>query len=120
LDNYVLMGYTRRRKRKQKIDWSDWLHKALISLKPPENLSVSKWADRYRILDDKTSAEPGQWKTDRTPYLQGIMDAFNDPDIEEIIFVKCTQVGGTECASNLIGYIIAQDPSPTLIVCSSS
>lgn len=44
------------------------------------------------------------------------MDAFNDPDIEEIVFVKPTQVGGTESLNNIVGYIIAQDPSPTLIV----
>lgn len=68
------------------------------------------------MLDSKTSAEPGPWRTDRTPYLKGIMDAFNDPEIEEIIFVKPTQVGGTESLNNIVGYIIAQDPSPTLIV----
>ncbi len=44
------------------------------------------------------------------------MDAWNDPDIEEIIFCKSTQVGGTETLNNTIGYIIAQDPSPTMIV----
>jgi phage terminase large subunit GpA-like protein len=52
----------------------------------------------------------------RTPYLQGVMDAFLDPDIEEIVFVKSTQVGGTETMNNIMGYIIAQDPSPTLVV----
>lgn len=68
------------------------------------------------MLDSKTSAEPGRWRTARTPYLKGIMDAFNDPDIEEISFCKPTQVGGTECLNNIIAFIIAQDPSPTMIV----
>lgn len=27
-----------------------------------------------------------------------------------------TQVGGTESLNNMLGYIIAQDPSPTLVV----
>jgi phage terminase large subunit GpA-like protein len=111
------MEYTRRqRKRKKKHDWPDWINKALQILKPPERLTVSSWADKNRMLDSKTSAEPGKWNTLRTPYLQGIMNAFNNPDIEEIIFVKPTQVGGTESLNNIIGYIIAQDPSPTLIV----
>lgn len=111
------MEYTRpRRKRKKKHEWSEWLDKALKILKPPERLTVSQWADKHRILDAKTSAEPGKWDTSKTPYLQGVMDAFNNPDIEEIIFVKPTQVGGTEGLNNIIGYIIAQDPSPTLIV----
>jgi len=110
------MEYTKRHRKRQRIEWPDWLQNALKVLKPPERLTVSEWADKYRVLDAKTSAEPGQWRTARTPYLRGIMDAFNDPDIEEIIFCKPTQVGGTETLNNIVGYIIAQDPSPTLIV----
>ncbi len=111
-----MMGYTRRRKRKRKHEWPDWLQAALKVLKPPDKINVSTWADRYRVLDSKTSAEPGPWRTSRTPYLEGIMNAFLDPDIEEVIFVKPTQVGGTEAAQNILGYIIDQDPSPVLIV----
>lgn len=29
------------------------------------NLSVSEWADKYRILSKLTSGEPGHWKTSR-------------------------------------------------------
>ncbi len=107
---------TNRRPKRKKQPLPDWLSKALKIFKPPENLTVSEWADKYRILDAKTSAEPGPWRTLRTPYLKGIMDAFNDPDIEEIIFAKPTQVGGTETLNNIVGYVIAQDPSPALIV----
>lgn len=112
------MGSTKRRAGKKRLrnKLPDWLTKALKIFKPPENLTVSEWADKYRILDAKTSAEPGPWTTLRTPYLKGIMDAFTDPDIEEIIFVKPTQVGGTETINNMVGYVIAQDPSPTLVV----
>lgn len=99
-----------------KNNWPEWLMDSLQVLKPPERLTVSEWADKYRVLDSKTSAEPGQWSTDRTPYLRGIMDAFTDPRVEEIIFAKPTQVGGTECMNNMFGYVIAQDPSPVLIV----
>lgn len=97
-------------------EWSEWILSALRVLRPPEKLTVSEWSDRYRVLDSKTSAEPGTWSTDRTPYLRGIMDAFTDPRIEEIIFVKPTQVGGTESLNNMFGYVIAQDPNPALIV----
>ena len=97
-------------------NWSSWIRESLAVLKPPEDLTVSQWAEKFRVLDSKTSAAPGGWKNSVTPYLVGIMDAFNDPDVEEIIFCKCTQIGGTEAANNIIGYIIAQDPSPTLVV----
>lgn len=100
----------------KKYQTPNWILEVLTVLKPPEKLTVSEWAEKYRILDNKTSAIPGQWRTSKTPYLEGIMNSFNDPEIEEIIFVKPTQVGGTECLNNIVGYIVAQDPSPTLVV----
>ncbi len=112
----ALTESTKRPRKRSKIEWPDWLSKSLEIFKPPERLTVSEWSDKYRVLDSKTSAEPGPWRTSRTPYLRGIMDAFTDPDIEEIIYVKSSQVGGTECMNNIAGFIIAQDPSPALIV----
>ncbi len=97
-------------------EWSTWLSKSLKILKPPENLSVSQFSDKHRILDSKTSAAPGPWRTSTTPYLEGIMDAFNDNEVEEIIFCKPTQVGGTEAMNNMLAYVIAQDPAPALVV----
>ena len=59
---------------------------------------------------------PGPWRTEHTPYLKGIMDEFNNYETEEIVYVKPTQVGGTECLQNMVGYIVQQDPAPTMIV----
>lgn len=100
----------------RKYEVTAYQQEALSYLKPPENITVSQWADKYRILDAKTSAMPGPWRTEQTPYLKGIMDEFNNHETEEIIYVKPTQVGGTECLQNMVGYIIQQDPSPTMIV----
>lgn len=88
---------------------------ALSALQPPEDISVSEWAEQYRILDSK-SATPGPWRNDKTPYLIGIMDELQNFETEEIIFVKPTQVGGTESLLNMLGWVIQQDPSPTMIV----
>jgi len=44
------------------------------------------------------------------------MNAFNDKEIEEIIFLKSTQIGGTECLNNIICYIIAQDQAASMVV----
>jgi phage terminase large subunit GpA-like protein len=79
-------------------------------------MTVSQWADQYRVLSPMTSAEPGQWHTDRTPYLRGIMDAFFDPLVGTITIMASTQVGKTESVYNMLGYAIDQDPGPTLIV----
>lgn len=100
----------------RKYEVTPYQKEALAYLKPPENITVSQWADKYRILDSKTSAMPGPWRTEHTPYLKGIMDEFNNYETEEIDYIKPTQVGGTECLQNMIGYIIQQDPAPTMIV----
>ena len=82
----------------------------------PLPITVSQWADQYRILNTITSAEPGRWKTGRTPYLKGVMDAFTDPLVEEITVMAASQVGKTEGMYNMLGYLIDQDPGPTLMV----
>ena len=89
---------------------------ALEALRPPEEITVSEWAEKYRILDSKSSARPGPWRNSTTPYLKGIMDELNNYETEEIIFVKPTQVGGTEAIFNMLGYIIEEDPAPAMIV----
>ena len=46
-------------------------------LMPDPLLTVSEWADRHRMLSSKASAEPGRWRTSRTPYLKAIMDCLS-------------------------------------------
>lgn len=102
--------------RRKKIPVTQYQYEALQYLSPPEQLTVSEWAEKYRILDAKSSAMPGPWSNDITPYLKGVMDEFNNYETEKIVFVKPTQVGGTEALQNMIGYIVMQDPAPTMIV----
>lgn len=108
------MVFIMRRKNKQTLP--EFITNALRYLKAPENLTVSEWAEKYRKLDMKTSAIPGPWRNEMTPYLVEIMDEFNNPDTEEIVFVKPTQVGGTEVLLNVIGYVTMQDPNPAMVV----
>lgn len=92
------------------------LKRALGSLTPPPELTVSQWADRFRYLSSKASAEPGRWSTDRAPYQRGIMDAVNDPTIKTVALMKSAQVGWTDMLLNTLGYHMHQDPSPMLLV----
>lgn len=100
----------------RKFSAPDYIIRAMDALTPPEDITVSEWAEKYRQLDAKTTARPGPWKNSSTPYLKGLMDEFNNYEIEEIIFVKPTQVGGTEAILNMIGYVIDEDPSPAMVV----
>jgi phage terminase large subunit GpA-like protein len=84
---------------------------------PPPAMTVSEWADARRVLSSKSSAEKGPWRTDRTPYLREIMDALSAMSpVEEIIFIKGAQVGGTECGLNWLGYVIDIEPAPVMMV----
>ena len=83
---------------------------------PPEDCTVTEWAERKRRLSAEASAEPGPWRTERTPYLREIMDCFTDPRVRHIVTVAASQVGKSELINNLIGYIIDQDPGSILFV----
>ena len=86
-------------------------------IRPDPILSVSEWANEHRQLPSKSSAEPGPWRTARTPYLQEIMDCLssNSP-VEEVVMMKGAQIGGTEVILNALGYVIDHSPGPTIIV----
>lgn len=92
------------------------ISRGLAGMQPPENLTVTEWAECKRYLSTEASAEPGLWRTSRTPYLRAIMDAFTDPKVRHIVFVAASQVGKTEVINNMIGYIIDQNPGSILFV----
>lgn len=87
-----------------------------LLFRPPPRLTVSEWADRYRMLTSVASAEAGRWRTDRAPYQRGIMDAFCDPKIERVVMMSSAQVGKSEVLLNVEGFYTDQDPSPSLIM----
>jgi phage terminase large subunit GpA-like protein len=86
-------------------------------LRPDPRLTVSDWAERYRMLSTKESAEPGRWRNARTPYLREIMDCLSPTSpVERVVLMKGAQVGGTELGLNWVGYAIHHAPGPMMIV----
>jgi len=86
-------------------------------LMPDPLLTVSEWSDRHRMLSSKASAEPGRWRTSRTPYLKAIMDCLSPTSpVERIVFMKAAQIGATETGNNWIGYVIHHAPGPMMAV----
>ncbi|RDH80827.1 MAG: hypothetical protein DIZ77_15125 [endosymbiont of Seepiophila jonesi] len=83
----------------------------------PAPLRLSDWADEHRILPRKAAAEPGPWRTARTPFLREIMDSLSPEDpCKEVVLMAGTQVGKTEVGNNWIGYIIGHVPGPVMVV----
>lgn len=83
---------------------------------PPPKLLVSDWADRYRKLSMEASAEPGQWHTSRAEFQREIMNAVNDPTIQDIVIKSSAQVGKTEIILNICGYYMDYEPAPILVI----
>src|SRR6056297_730154 len=86
-------------------------------VRPDPDLTVSAWADQHRWLSSRASAEPGRYRTARTPYLRAIMDALSPGHpAQRISFMKAAQVGATEAGNNWIGFVIHHAPGPMLAV----
>jgi phage terminase large subunit GpA-like protein len=86
------------------------------AIRPEPQIPVAEWADRHRMLPD-TAAEPGRWRTARTPYLREIMDALSTGSpYERVVMMKGAQTGGTEAGLNWLGYIIHNAPGIVMLV----
>jgi len=88
-----------------------------LGIRPDADLTVSQWADAHRMLGSRASAEPGRYRTSRTPYMREIMDALSPSSaVQRVVFMKAAQVGATEAGNNWIGFAIHQAPGPMLAV----
>ncbi|MEO5375478.1 MAG: phage terminase large subunit family protein [Alphaproteobacteria bacterium] len=95
--------------------WADEIWRRGTS--PEPMLSVSAWADRYRVLAGKASSEPGRWRTDRTPYLREVMDALSPGSpYERVVFMAGAQIGKTETGNNWVAFVIHHAPGPMMAV----
>ncbi|MGG1638217.1 phage terminase large subunit family protein [Paenibacillus sp. NRS-1760] len=90
--------------------------RVIKSLAPPAKLTVSEWADRYRILTSESSSEAGPWNTDRAPYQREPFNAITDPRVETLVFKWAAQLGKSEGILNSIGYHADHEPSPMMLV----
>jgi phage terminase large subunit GpA-like protein len=96
---------------------STWRTALMDGLRPEQPLTVSEWADKHRRLSSKASAEPGPWRTSRTPYLQEPMDCLSSNSaVQRVVMMFAAQTGKTEAGANWLGYVIDHAPGPMLMV----
>jgi len=92
------------------------MRQAKSYLMPPPPLTVSEWADTYRIIS-QANAEPGKWRTSRAPYQKEPMDCISDPKVYQVTAMWGAQVGKTDSLiNNAIGYYIHQDPKSIMVM----
>ncbi len=90
-------------------------------LRPDPDLTVTQWADAYRMLPKKSAAEPGKYRSSRTPYVREIMDCLSPSSrVQEIVVMKGTQLGFTEIGNNWFGYVADASPGPMMMIFPTS
>lgn len=84
---------------------------------PTAELELEAWADEKRQLPQAGAAEPGRWRTSRTPYLREPMHCLSaHVDVSVVSMMFGTQLGKTETGNNWVFYVIDHAPGPMLVV----
>ncbi|KPM60204.1 phage terminase large subunit family protein [Pseudomonas monteilii] len=90
-------------------------------LKPDPELWVDEWADEYmRIPRDTGAAEPGKYRTARTPYAREPMRCLSPAHpCKRVVTMVASQMMKTQIALNWIGALIHMSPSNILTLLPS-
>lgn len=90
-------------------------------LKPDPELWVDEWADEYmRIPRDTGAAEPGKYRTARTPYAREPMRCLSPAHpCKRVVTMVASQLMKTQIALNWIGALIHMSPSNILTLLPS-
>lgn len=90
-------------------------------LRPEPELWVDQWADEYmRIPRDTGAAEPGRYRTSRTPYAREPMRCLSPAHrSKRVVTMVASQLMKTQIALNWIGGLIHMAPSNILTLLPS-
>lgn len=90
-------------------------------LAPDPDRTVDEWADAERyIAAESGSRFSGKWRTSLVPYAREVMQAMSlSHPCRRVTFAKSAQTGGSECALNLLGQIMAERPAPIIVMLPS-
>ncbi|WP_151950341.1 phage terminase large subunit family protein [Aliarcobacter butzleri] len=82
---------------------------------PDPLMTVSEWADNFRVLPSESSSQPGQYRTETMPYLEEIAYELSpQSSTEEVSVIKGTQLGFTELGNNMLFCYADLYPCPML------
>ncbi|AZZ92756.1 phage terminase large subunit family protein [Hahella sp. KA22] len=80
-------------------------------------MTTKDWANKYRWLAKEQSARPGKYNSRLTPWIEGIMDAVDDPRVKKLVVKKSAQVAYTDGFwNNYLGRRIHTDPCPIVLL----
>ncbi|HFT2964179.1 TPA: phage terminase large subunit family protein, partial [Escherichia coli] len=108
------MNLRLRKGKSKKILLKEALFPLQRYLASPQPMSLSQWANTFAVLSRETSAQTGKFRS--YPYQDGMMDAITDPSVTYVSVMKSARVGYTKILDHVVGYYLAHDPSPILVV----
>jgi len=94
-----------------------FLHALLEASRPRETLTVSEWADRYRVVSEESGSPwPGPFRTQRVPYIREVQDCLH-PDHPSRRYTArwAAQLGKSTVMENWFGFIVDQAPGSMMI-----
>ena len=90
------------------------------ALKPDPDIDLAQYADRYYILPP-VSEEAGKYRISRTPYTREILQSISpQSNFRETVFVKPTQIGGTEIMIIFLFGTAYLYPAPAMVAFPNS
>ncbi len=90
--------------------------RCIAKLRPPPALTLSQWADMYRVLSAESNNGTARWHTDNAPYQREIMDAMGDPHVRKVVVMTAAQIGKTAMLMNVLGYYMHYYPCPVMVM----
>lgn len=91
----------------------DAIRRARRAFAPRQRLRVSQWATKHRRL--ASGEQKGGFSWDGQPALRGVVEAFDEPGVQEVWVRKSAQLGYTQSVvMNLVGARIHESPSPMM------
>ncbi len=85
-------------------------------LAPMPRLDVWEWAEKNIVLDERTSAIPGRFRTALTPYIREPLQAYADKTVTDLTLCFGTQTAKTMIVMIGTAYRIVHDAVPVLWV----
>ncbi|WP_324710109.1 phage terminase large subunit family protein [Pseudomonas citronellolis] len=90
-------------------------------LKPDPELWIDEWADEFQMIPPDTgAAEPGKYRTDRTPYAREVQRCLSPPyPAKRVVTMIASQLMKTQVALNWFGGCIHRAPANILALLPS-
>lgn len=97
----------------------DMIVQTAEGVRPPERLTVSEAAEKYRKLNNP-GAYVGPWKNELAPYLKEVMDELASSTFTGLVFAGPAQCGKTDIFLNWQTYTVVCDPADMMLVQTSN